>query len=593
MRGLGPVLADSWRLFKPYFFQSQERRSALAMLLAVGVLAIAQTEIGVLSTFWSNLLFDTYQHKDLNTFLALMFTWLRLPSGWIMPGFLILALLQVLLGCLTLFITEFLQIRWRAWMTGEFLRRWLADRAYYRISVAGDAEGLATENPDQRLSDDIAAFCGAGANARPEQDTLSLGLGFLSNVVSLFSFVVVLWVLSRGVTLFGLHIPGLLVWTALLFSIVSTILTYVVGRPLISLRFFQQRYEANFRFGLVRLRENTEGIALHGGEAEERTALLDRFGAIKVNFIGLLRRILFLNVTTISFGQVASILPTLLIAPLFFAGKATLGTMMQIGQSFAAVQDGLSWFADSFTVLAQWRATVGRLATFDRAIEAARAAQGAGFKPSAAPGEGFRLAGVSLDLPDGARLATGLDIDLAPNVDTLITGRSGAGKSTLFRALAGIWPFGSGRIDRPAASSLFLPQRPYIPLGTLRHAVCYPLSEQAVPPLAVQAALSDADLAHLLPRLDNAGENWELRLSGGEQQRLAIARALLVKPDWLFLDEATASLDPESEGRMYAILKQRLPGTTIVSIAHNPAVAAFHKRQLVLSGTGGLLPGAG
>ncbi len=590
MRDLGPVLADSWRLFKPYFFHSEHRRSALALLAGIALLSILQTEIGVLSTFWSNLLYDTFQQKDLNGFLQLMFTWKRLPSGWIMPGFMAIAMMFVLLGCLNVFATQLLQIRWRSWMTGDFLRRWLADRAYYRISITAHAEGIATDNPDQRLSDDLAAFTGAGANARPDDDTLSLLIGLLSNVVSLFSYVVLLWVLSRTVTLFGVHVPGSLVWVALAFSAIGTALTFLVGRRLIPLFFLQQRREADFRFALVRVRENTEGIALHDGEGEEHHALTQRFDAIRGNFLSILRRFLLLNVTTISYSQVSSVLPQLLIAPLFFAGTVTLGTMIQIGQAFGSVQGALSWFGDSFTVLARWRATVGRLATFDRAVEAARAAGGhSGFARSASPGDGFRLAGATLALPDGAPLARDVALELLPEGDTLVTGRSGSGKSTLFRILAGIWPFGTGRIEQPAGTRLFLPQRPYIPLGTLRHAVCYPLPTVSVPAGLPEAALEDVELAHLLPLLDKEDENWGLRLSGGEQQRLAIARALVNKPDWLFLDEATASLDPETEARMYVQLKRRLPGTTITSIGHNPAIARFHRQHLVLDRAKGTL----
>ena len=225
MRNLGPVLADSWRLFKPYFFRSEERRFALIMLAGLFVLAVVQTELGVVMTFWSNLIFDTFQRKDLPTFLALFLTWQRLPSGWIMPGLPILVALLIAAACLNIFVTQYLQIRWRNWMTGNFLRRWLADRAYYRISIASEAEGIATDNPDQRVSDDLAAFCGAGANTRPGQDTLSFALGFVTNVVSLLSYVVLLWFLSRNVAFFGRHIPGALVWVALFFSVGSTVLT--------------------------------------------------------------------------------------------------------------------------------------------------------------------------------------------------------------------------------------------------------------------------------------------------------------------------------------------------------------------------------
>nr|WP_321985129.1 ABC transporter ATP-binding protein/permease [uncultured Lichenicoccus sp.] len=591
MRNLGPVLGDSWRLLKPYFFHSSERRLALTLLIGVGLMSVVQTELGVLMSFWSNLFYDTLQNKDEHAFMALIFTWLPLPSGWVMPGFLSLAMLLILIGCVQLFVTEYLQIRWRRWMTGDFLQRWLAERAYYRISVAGDPEGVGTDNPDQRLSDDLASFCGAGANARPQTDTLSLALGLLSNVVSLFSYVIVLWTLSRHVALFGLRLPGGLIWVALLFSLGGTLLTYAVGRRLIALRFFQQRFEADFRFGLVRARENTEGIALQRGEREEYGSLLRLFDAIRGNFINLLRRMLLLNATTISYSQLATVLPSLLVAPQFFAGKMTLGTFVQISQAFGEVQGAFSWFADSFTTLAMWRATVGRLATFDRAVTEARSAEAAGIGIRIG-GDGYRLKDIALALPDGSRLGAALNATLTPGIDTLISGPSGAGKSTLFRTLAGIWPFATGQIEGPAGSSLFLPQRPYIPLGTLRHALCYPNPEDTVAPEAVQRALEDADLAGLVPELDQTDENWVMRLSGGEQQRLALARALLARPDWLFLDEATASLDPESEGRMLAMLKRRLPGTTIVSIAHNPAVAAFFRQHLVLGGADGSLQAA-
>ncbi|MBE7212581.1 MAG: ABC transporter ATP-binding protein/permease, partial [Gluconacetobacter diazotrophicus] len=479
---------------------------------------------------------------------------------------------------------EYLQIRWRNWMFDNFVRRWLADQAHYRLSVSADAEGIPTDNPDQRLSDDIAAFCGAGANARSGDDTLSLALGVMNAVVSLASYVVLLWVLSRGVTLFGAHVPGGLVWVALLFSVVGTGLTFWVGRRLIPLYFTQQRYEADLRFGLVRVRENAEGIALHGGEQEERLGLLGAFAAVRGNFIGLLRRILLLNVTTVSYGQVAGVLPMLVIAPLFFSGKVTLGLMMQVSQAFGAVQGSMSWFADNFTTLARWRATVGRLATFDRAIEAARTA-GSGFQAVAAPaGGGYRVTGGALALPDGRVLANGLALEIPRGSATLVRGPSGSGKSTLFRTLAGIWPFGSGRIERPDGRTMFLPQRPYLPLGTLRHAVCYPLPPDAVAAGEVEAALAELGLDHLVTLLDAQGEIWERRLSGGEKQRIAVARAMVNKPDWLFLDEGTANLDPDNEARVFAALRRWLPRTTITSIGHGRTLDGFHDRGLTLGG---------
>ena len=357
MRGVGGLAAAagrSWRLLAPYFTQSEERSSATALLAGVLVLSVLQTEIGVLSTYWSNLLYDSFERKDGHAFLALVFTWQPLPGGWIMPGFLMLALLQVVLGSVLLFATQMLQIRWRRWMTAQFIDGWLVGNAFYGMSLAGG-----TDNPDQRLSDDVAALTGAGANAIPDADTLSLLIGMLNSVVSLASYVVLLWVLSSSIALFGLHVPGLMVWVALLFSAGSTLLTWLVGRPLISLRFLQQKHEADFRFGLARLRENAGAVALEGGADAESLALLGVFGDVRRNFTAILRRMLLLNITTVSYGQAATILPQLLIAPLFFAGAVTLGTMVQIGQAFGAVQDALSWFADRFTDLARWRAAGG------------------------------------------------------------------------------------------------------------------------------------------------------------------------------------------------------------------------------------------
>ncbi|MBE7211683.1 MAG: ABC transporter ATP-binding protein/permease, partial [Gluconacetobacter diazotrophicus] len=378
MRDLGPVVRDAWRLLTPYFLRSGEKRFALGMLAGIVVLNIAQTELGVLYTFWNNLVFDSIQRKDEATFLRLFFGWLRTPGGWIMPGFLIFVVVFIALAVMTVLLTNYLQIRWRNWMFDDFTRRWLSDEAHYRLSVSADAEGVPTDNPDQRLSDDIAAFCGAGANAQGSDNTLDLAIGLMNAIVSLVSYIALLWVLSRGVTLFGAHVPGGLVWVALLFSIGSTALTFWLGKRLIPLYFMQQRYEADLRFGLIRIRENAEGIALHRGEGEERLGLLGAFAAVRGNFLGLLRRLMLVGGARVTYDQVAGVLPLLVIAPLYFTGKATLGVMMQVNQAFGAVQGSFSWFADNFTTLARWRATVGRLATFDRAIEAARTA-GSGF----------------------------------------------------------------------------------------------------------------------------------------------------------------------------------------------------------------------
>jgi putative ATP-binding cassette transporter len=408
-------------------------------------------------------------------------------------------------------------------------------------------------------------------------------------VVSLFSFLTILWTLSGAMEILGVPIPGYLVWVAVLYAILGTWLTHKVGRPLVMLEFIQERVEANFRFALARLRENVEGVALHRGEAAEGAALKQRFGALRDNWWDIMWRTKKIIALTTGYNQVASVFPVAVVAPRFFRGEITLGDLTQTAGAFGRVEDSLSFFVNAYRSLASWRATVGRLAGFQRSIEAAHAAAGRGegvaVRDAAAPE--WRLREVSLRLPDGRELVRDQDAALAPGESVVVTGRSGGGKSTLFRALAGIWPFGDGVVERPPGQHMFLPQRPYLPLGTLRAVVSYPADPGFYEEGRVREVLEAVGLERLADQLDEEAP-WAQRLSGGEQQRIAVARALLAQPDWLFLDEATASLDPESEAQVYALLRRHLPGTTIVSIAHRPTVAELHDRRLVLeAGAGG------
>ena len=496
-----------------------------------------------------------------------------------MPGFVVIATVIISLSIFRVYIVQWLQIRWRRWMTGRLLDQWLSDRAYYRISLlaSGDAHGKRTDNPDQRIADDLRDFIGDPIIG--SRGILALGVDLLANIVELFSFLAILWTLSGSVSIFGITIPGYMVWVALIYSAGGTVLTHLVGRPLALLSFQKQRVEADFRFGLMRLRENTESVALYGGEAEEKGNLRNRFSAIVENWWKLMRRFVFLNALTSGYAQVAGIFPLVVAAPRYFFGKMPLGFVTQVADAFGQVQGAMSWLVNNYADLATWRATVERLATFQRAIEAARAAAGTGITAEGQLGDTYALHDATIALPSGEVLLGHSDLVFEPGRSVVISGRSGSGKSTLFRALAGIWPFGSGHVQRPRGRALFLPQRPYVPLGSLRHALTYPDDEHSHDEATVQAALDDCGLAHLAPRLGDE-DDWTQRLSGGELQRVAIARALLARPDWLFLDEATANLDPESEAEIYAMLKQRLPGTTIVSIAHRPALAGVHDRQL-------------
>ena len=568
MRRLTPFLRDAWALTRPYWV-SEERGRGLVLLAAVVALNLSLVGMTVVLTYWQRAFYNALEAKDAATFWALLLLGGDADDTWF-PGFTVIAVAYILVAVYALYLRQALQIRWRRWLTREYLDNWLADRAYYRIALTDPN----TDNPDQRVAEDLRLFV---------DDTLSLGLGLMNSVVTLASFVVVLWSLSGPLEVFGISIPGYMVWVAILYSAIGTWLAHLIGRPLIALNFIQQRMEADFRYALVRLRDNVEGVALHGGEADEKRGLLARFHALTENWWAIMTATKRLTFFTAGFGQVASIFPIVVAAPAYFAGRIPLGGLIQTSSAFGQVQGALSWFVDNYARLTEWRATVERVTGFRRAIEAARAAQSG---PQRVPGgeAAVLLEDATLSIPGGRVLISGATLRVAKGEAVLVTGASGSGKSTLFRAIAGIWPFGEGRVRLPAgARALFLPQRPYLPLGTLRRAVCYPLDAATVPDAAVREALMAVGLPQLVDRLDEE-DAWDRRLSGGEQQRLAFARALLVKPDFLFLDEATASLDPAAEAALYGLVKTRLAGTGVLSIAHRPAVAAHHDRGLRVEG---------
>jgi putative ATP-binding cassette transporter len=568
MRSLGPFLRDAWQLSKPYF-NSEEKWSARLLLAAIVAMNLLLVGFDVILNFWNGAFYDTLQNKDWKSFISLLL-WFRNDAEGFMPGFVSIAAVYIVVAVYRTYITQWLQIRWRRWLTGRFLDEWLADQAYYRISLTADPDGTGTDNPDQRIAEDLRDFV---------RETLGLGVDLLANIVSLLSFIAILWRLSGSVSLLGLSIPGYMVWVALLYAVIGSWLTHLVGRPLAGLNFKQQRFEANFRFSLVRLRENVEGVALYSGESEERAGITDRFGWVVKNWWGIMQRTKLLNALTYGYQQVAVIFPFVVAAPRYFSGQIALGGLTRTSSAFGQVQGSLSWFVTAYATLATWRANVERLATFHRAIVAARAASGEGITIVTGEGPDLTLQDVTLSLPGGASLLSHHNLRFTHGDKVLVQGRSGTGKSTMFRAISGIWPYGTGRITRPDGRWLFLPQRPYIPLGTLRHAVTYPAAGADYTDDAVRSVLSDVGLAKLGQRLDEVTD-WTLRLSGGEQQRLAFARALLLRPDWLFLDEATASLDREAEEQLYRLLEKHLPNTTIISIAHHEGLRAFHERVM-------------
>jgi putative ATP-binding cassette transporter len=441
-------------------------------------------------------------------------------------------------------------------------------------------QGDAADNPDQRLSDDVKLFV---------ERTLDIGLNLLNSVVTLVSFVVILWGLSEAAPLHLLGqeyaIPGYLVWGALVYAIFGTALTQWIGSPLVRLDFQQQRYEADFRFNLVRVRENSEQIALIQGENAERARLWDRFNYVVENWYGIMSRTKRLTAFTASYSQAAVVFPYILISPAYFAGTIQLGGLSQTASAFGSVQRALSIFVTIYRTLADWRAVVARLDGFEMSIASATTLATDTTSIGVASNSGsdtIDLHDLLVRLPNGKPLVAADGISLRAGERTLVTGPSGSGKSTLFRAIAGIWPFGTGSISIPAnASLMMLPQRPYFPIGSLQAAVVYPGEPDSFAPDRVREVLGQVGLSQLASRLEEEA-HWNRMLSLGEQQRLGLARALLHTPKYLFLDEATASLDEPSEAALYRLLTDKLPATTIVSIGHRSTLNAFHQRNIVL-----------
>ncbi|MEX2221964.1 MAG: ABC transporter ATP-binding protein/permease [Candidatus Rokuibacteriota bacterium] len=560
MARLRELLHDTWTLTRPYWF-SEDRWAGRGLLLLVIGLNLGLVYLNVLFNRWNNAFYNALQDKDSAVFWSQLFRF-----TWLAALFIVVAVYQ-------LYLNQMLQIRWRRWLTERYLRTWLADGAYYRMQLTASE----TDNPDQRIAEDLRLFVSA---------TLTLGIGGMRAVVTLVVFIGILWGLSGSLTIpgAGWPIPGYMVWAALLYATAGTWLTNRIGRPLVGLNFDQQRYEADFRFGLVRFRENAEGIALYRGEADELRSFRDRFAAVVGNWWGIMRRQKRLTWFTAGYSQAAVIFPFVVAGPRYFRGEIPLGGLMQIASAFGQVQDALSFIISAYPDLAQWRSVVQRLVGFERALARMRAdAASDGVRRSPGAGAALALDRVDLRLPGGRPLVEGATLDFQPGDSALISGPSGAGKSTLFRAIAGIWPFGSGEIRLPSDGRvLFLPQKPYLPIGTLREVVSYPTPPGGVDDAALREALAAVGLPALTARLGEHA-HWALALSPGEQQRIAFARALVQKPDWLFLDEATSAVDEESEVRLYTLLRDRLPGVALVSVGHRSALRTFHARRLVVT----------
>jgi putative ATP-binding cassette transporter len=560
---IASTLATIWRLSIPYF-RSEDRWPGRILLGAVIAIELSIVAIQVILNEWYNRFYNTLQDHNWTAFVsAILF-------------FCVIAAIYTVLAVYQNYLNLWLQIRWRRWMTQTYLRQWLNTANHYRMQLLGDA----ADNPDQRIADDLQMFV---------QYTLSIGVGLLNAVVSLCSFVVILWMLSAHAPLhlFGRDfvVPGYLVWAALIYAVIGTWLTNLIGWRLIPLNFQQQRFEADFRFNLVRTRENSEQVAALRGEAAERERHLDRFGQIVTNWIAIMNLQKQLTFFTQSYSQASVIFPYIMVSPAYFSGAMQLGGLMQTGSAFNSVQTALSYFITAYQQIAQYRAVITRLSGFEDAIQAGRNAalqQPAIEVLPRAGASAIAIDHLHVRLPMGEPLVDAERIALAPGERVLVTGPSGAGKSTLFRAISGIWPFGSGQVSVPEdAKVMLLPQRPYFPIATLADAICYPARAGTFDDAQLADVLTAVGLPRLVSQL-GVEAHWNRMLSIGEQQRLAVARALLQAPDFLFLDEATASLDEPAEALLYRVLHERLKSTAIISIGHRSTLGAFHGRRIEL-----------
>ncbi|MCY7305502.1 MAG: ABC transporter ATP-binding protein/permease [Rhodoferax sp.] len=548
------------RLSTPYF-QSEEKWQARGLFAAIVALNLGSVYMAVLFNDWYGLFYDGLQNKDQAVF-------------WTQIGrFGYLAFIAIIIAVYRFYLTQLLEMNWRKWMTAYYLQRWMGGNAFYQMDLArfSAKAGVAPDNPDQRIAEDVNGFTA---------QTVGLTMGLLNASVTLVSFVGILWGLS-GAFSFNLAgssytIPGFMVWMAVLYCLVGSVITHYIGRSQIALNFEQQRREADFRHHMVRVREYSEAIALDRGQSVEQSHLQTRFLSVLANYFALIKAQKNLIWFTSFFGQAAVVFPMIVAAPRYFSGAIQLGDLMKINSAFGRVQDSLSWFVDNYSSLAAWRATTDRLTSFDDAIGAAEQAN-----PALQTGTSAALeaTGLTVALPTGAVLLAKTNLHVNAGDRILLQGPSGSGKSTLFRTLAGIWPFASGTVARNQ-NSMFIPQRPYFPNGSLREALAYPEPASAYSDAAMQQVLQDAMLPRLATELDSI-DAWGQKLSGGEQQRLAIARVLLKKPAWVFADEATSALDAEAEKTLYGQLIAMVEKTRggIVSIAHRPSVAAFHSSR--------------
>lgn len=547
-----------WQLAGPYFSYKRSWRSLLVFALLL-VLTLFSVRLNVLFSFWYNGFYSALQGLDQGAF-------------WYLLGvFAVLASIHVLRSLCSFYVNQAFSITWRVWLTERLTGDWMHGDAYYRGQFLAEP----VDNPDQRIELDVNAFV---------SNSLSLALGAVSALVSLVAFTGILWGLSAPLAVAGVEIPRAMVFAVYLYVIVATWIAFRLGQPLIRLNFLNEKLTANFRYALMRLRENAENVAFYQGAEVERGTLLGRFAALIVNAWALVFRNLKFSGFNLGVSQVAVVFPFILQAPRFFSGAIKLGDVMQTSQAFGQVQDALSFFRESYDTFAQYRATLDRLTGFLDANAQARALPRV---LTAEQAHALQIADLKVLRPDGHALITDLNLSLQAGQALLIKGPSGSGKTTLLRALAGLWPYAEGEVRRPLGhQALFLSQRPYLPLGDLRTVIAYPAVGQPEDQARMQQVLHQVNLGHLAERLEVSCD-WSHILSVGEQQRLAFARVLFNRPQVVFLDESTSAMDEGLEHALYALLRSEMPGALLLSVGHRSTLAGFHTHRLEVDGRGG------
>lgn len=551
---------DVWYLTKSYW-QSEEKKKAFFLLGCIIALTLGVVYMLVLLNQWNNSFYSALQNYDAKKIFdeLIHFSWL--------------AAIYILLAVYSYYLQQTLILNWRRWLTTRFIDIWLQNKTYYNLQMFGKD----TDNPDQRISEDVRQFV---------EMTLSFGIGILKAFCTFASFVVILYNLSGSLsfTFMGKTwtINGYMLWASLLYSVIGTYITHIVGRKLVKINFIQQKYEADFRFSMIRLRESAESVAFYRGEAQEGSVFKLRFKMLLDNFWKLVnkqKQLVFLNS---GYSQIAIIFPFVVAMNRYLTKEVTLGGLMQVASAFGRVQDSLSYFVDMYSSIAQWQAVVMRLTYFGRHMhEVSQQAERFHVERFAAA-DVVEVNNMQINLPDGKLLLENISFTLHPGHSVLIKGVSGSGKSTLLRAISGIWPFVDGKIFLPERDKLmFIPQKPYLPLGTLRAALNYP-GNKPIDDTELIYLMDLCQIGYLKDKLDLEAD-WSHVLSVGEQQRLAFVRAHIQQPQWLFLDEATSALDEDTEATMYSLLHERLQQTTVVSVGHRSTLNKYHELVLRLN----------